>query len=44
MESAAYGCATITSDRGGLGETFKNNLILDNLIDIKYFNFYDKIF
>ena len=31
MESAAYGCATITSDRGGLGETFKNNLILDNL-------------
>jgi len=31
MESAAYGCATITSDRGGLGETFKNNLILKNL-------------
>ena len=31
MESAAYGCATITSDRGGLKETFKNNLILKNL-------------
>ena len=28
MESAAYGCATITSDRGGLTETFNNNLIL----------------
>ena len=31
MESAAYGCATITSDRGGLTETFNNNLILRNL-------------
>ena len=31
MESAAYGCATITSNRGGLCETFNNNLILDNL-------------
>jgi len=31
MESAAYGCATITSARGGLGETFNNNLILKNL-------------
>ncbi len=31
MESAAYGCATITSNRGGLGETFNNNLILNNL-------------
>ena len=31
MESAAYGCATITSDRGGLPETFNNILILDNL-------------
>ena len=24
MESAAYGCATITSSRGGLVETFNN--------------------
>ena len=31
MESAAYGCATITSDRGGLSETFNNNLILKNV-------------
>ena len=31
MESAANGCATITTDRGGLGETFKNKLILENL-------------
>ena len=31
MESAAYGCATITSDRGGLPETFDNDLIMDNV-------------
>ena len=31
MESAAYGCATITTNRGGLGETFDNNLILNEL-------------
>ena len=31
MESAAYGCATITTDRGGLSETFNNNLILQDL-------------
>ena len=31
MESAAYGCATITSNRGGLCETFNNNLVLDDL-------------
>ena len=31
MESAASGCATITTDRGGLNETFKNKLILRNL-------------
>jgi len=31
MESAAYGCATITTDRGGLSETFNNKLILKNL-------------
>lgn len=28
LESAAYGCATITSKSGGLTETFKNNLYL----------------
>ena len=32
MESAAYGCATITSNRGGLPETFNNHdLTIDNL-------------
>ena len=31
LESAAYGCATITSDRGGLPETFDNNLIIKKL-------------
>ena len=31
MESAAYGCATITSNRGGLVETFDNKLILKKL-------------
>ncbi len=31
MESAAYGCATITSQRGGLTETFNNKLILKKL-------------
>ena len=35
MESAAYGCATITSDRGGLKETFKNNLIIEFLNTLK---------
>ena len=36
MESAAYGCATITSDRGGLTETFKNKLILKKLDKKKF--------
>ena len=31
MESAAHGCATITSNRGGLVETFDNDLFLKNL-------------
>ena len=31
MESAAYGCATITSNRGGLIETFDNDLLLKDL-------------
>ena len=31
MESSASGCATITTDRGGLGETFNTNLVLKNL-------------
>ncbi|MBD1140711.1 glycosyltransferase [Pelagibacterales bacterium SAG-MED39] len=31
MESAAYGCATITSKNGGLPETFKNPIFLKNV-------------
>ena len=31
MESAAYGCATITSKNGGLPETFNNELFLDKI-------------
>jgi len=31
MESAASGCATITTNRGGLLETFQNKLVLKNL-------------
>ena len=37
LESASRGCAVITSKSGGLAETFKNNLILEN-------NNYDKLF
>ena len=32
MESAAFGCATITSKRGGLPETFENTLFIKKLI------------
>ena len=31
MESAAYGCATITSKNGGLTETFDNDLFLERI-------------
>jgi len=31
MESAAYGCATITSKNGGLPETFDNDLFLERI-------------
>ena len=31
MESAAYGCATITTKNGGLPETFKNDLFLNKI-------------
>ena len=43
MESAAYGCATITSDRGGLSETFKTNLILKDLNSKSLENLISKI-
>ena len=37
MESAAHGCATITSNRGGLVETFDNDLIVENLTSSELF-------
>ena len=40
MESAAHGCATITSQKGGLLETFDNDLFLKNL---KSSDIFDKI-
>ena len=38
MESAAHGCATITSQKGGLLETFDNDLFLKNLKSSDIFN------
>ena len=43
MESAAYGCATITSKRGGLIETFNNELMLKNISSIELFRFIEKL-
>tara|TARA_B100000214_G_scaffold332246_1_gene273651 strand:- start:259 stop:2358 length:2100 start_codon:yes stop_codon:yes gene_type:complete len=43
MESAAYGCATITSARGGLLETFDNKLVLKNLTSKAIFDFLNKL-
>jgi len=37
MESAAHGCATITSNRGGLIETFDNDLIIENVTSNELF-------
>ena len=38
MESAASGCATITSQKGGLLETFDNDLFLKNLSSKEIFS------
>ena len=43
MESAAYGCATITSGKGGLKETFDNDLILRKLNYTELFKINQKI-
>ena len=43
MESAAYGCATITSNNGGLIETFNNELILKNISSVELFKFIEKL-
>ena len=38
MESAAYGCATITSRNGGLPETFANPIFLKNISSLEIYN------
>jgi len=43
MESAAYGCATITSKNGGLIETFNNKLLLNNVSSDEIFKFIEKL-
>ena len=43
MESAAHGCATITSNRGGLVETFDNDLIIENLTSNELFKKVDSL-
>ena len=43
MESAAYGCATITSGKGGLTETFDNDLILKKLNYTELFKLIKKL-
>ena len=37
MESAAYGCSTITSKNGGLPETFKNPIFINNVNENELF-------
>ena len=43
MESAAHGCATITSKKGGLLETFDNDLFLNNLKSSEIFKKIDDL-
>ena len=43
MESAAYGCATITTKNGGLPETFDNTLYLDKINSDQLFKIIAKL-
>ena len=43
MESAAYGCATITTRNGGLPETFNNDLFLEKINETELFRLIDKL-
>ena len=43
MESAAHGCATITSKNGGLPETFYNDLFLKNISSKEIYNSIEKL-
>ncbi len=43
MESAAFGCATITSKKGGLPETFNNTLFINKINELELFNIIRKL-
>ena len=43
MESAAYGCATITSKKGGLPETFENSLFINKINETQLFKIIEKL-
>ena len=43
MESAAYGCATITTRRGGLPETFNNDLYLTKINSYSLYRLIEKL-
>ena len=43
MESAAHGCATITTKNGGLPETFKNDLFLNKISSNELFKLIKKL-
>ena len=43
MESAAYGCATITSKNGGLPETFENSLFINKINEVQLFKIIEKL-
>ena len=43
MESAAYGCATITTKNGGLPETFNNDLFLNKINSNELFKLIKKL-
>ena len=43
MESAAYGCATITTRNGGLPETFNNELFLEKINEGELYKLIEKL-
>ena len=43
MESAAFGCATITSKRGGLPETFENSLFINKINEQELYKIIKKL-
>ena len=43
MESAAYGCATITTRNGGLPETFNNDLFLEKINETELYRLIDRL-